>query len=330
MSEQTVLRRDELIPGHLSVTVHSHDVSARDGLVSCWSFVSEGFAPLGHPELVFTVRRALHDARDAVPTEAIKLFTAVWHRVHSLEGAVLQSGDVLAIQPGTFLGRDDVRGIGVIDAIPLDDLPLDSRHKTLIALVGEELEVARDFGLSRIIARLGQDEGMFPSAPWFDRARKSVARNDRSDRTILGRCMRVTARAGSATVEQDRIVFELPTSAAVALREPIGALPDDTALVVIVPIDPRADGLLVWRPGDREVTAIGPANSIGAKVSGNFIALVPNQPQDGSNPLEDGFAVRMTSESWARVRRAIASAEAIDLPATDGSLPFSLRWFCRD
>ncbi|MFO0561487.1 MAG: hypothetical protein U0269_25985 [Polyangiales bacterium] len=330
MTDQTVLRRDELIPGHLSVSVHSHDVSARDGLVSCWSFVSEGFAPLGHPELVFTVRRALNDARDAAPTEAIKLFTAVWHRVHSVEGAVLQSGDVIAIQPGTFLGRDDVRGVGVIDAMPLDDLTLDSRHKTLIALVGEELEVARDYGLSRVVARLGQDEGMFPSAPWFDRARKSVARNDRSEKTILGRCMRVTARAGSATVEGDRIVLELPTTAAGALREPIGELPEDTALVVIVPIDPRADGLLVWRPGDRELTAIGPSDAVGAKVSGNFIALVPNQPEDGSNPLEDGFAVRMTNDSWARVRRALAAAEAIELAAGDDSLPFSLRWFSRD
>jgi hypothetical protein len=330
MTDNTMLHRDELIPGHLSVSVHSHDVSARDGLVPCWSFVSDGFAALGHPELVFTIRRALSDRREDPPKDAIKLFTAVWHRVHTVEGAVLQSGDVLAIQPGTFLGRDDVRGVGVIDAMPLDEISLDSRYRTLVALVGEELEVGRDYGLSRVVARLGQDEGMFPCAPWFDRGRKSVARNDRSERTILGKCMRVTARAGSACVEGDRIVLDLPTTAAGALREPMGELPEDTALVVLVPINAKADGLLVWRPGDKELTAIGPADAVGAKVSGNFIALVPNQPADGSNPLEDGFAVRLTSESWARVRRAIAAGEPADVAATDDSLPFALRWFSRD
>lgn len=142
--------------------------------------------------------------------------------------------------------------------------------------------------------------------------------------------MRVTARAGSACVEGDRVALQLPATAAGALRDPIGELPDETALVVLVPIDAKADGLLVWRPGDKELTAIGPSDAVGAKVSGNFLAIVPNQPADGSNPLEDGFAVRLTNDSWARVRRALAAGEPIEIPATDDSLPFVLRWFSRD
>lgn len=330
MTDPTVLRREDLIPGHLSVSVHSLEVSARDGFVPCWSFVSDGFTALGHPELVLTIRRSLGDLQDQPPTEAIKLFTAVWHRVHSVEGSVLQSGDVLAIEPGAFLSRDDIRGVGILDAMTLDGIELGPRFRMLLPLVGEELSVARDYGLSRVAARLGQEEGMFPTAPWFDRGRKSVVRNDRSDRTVLGKCMRVTARAGSAFVEGDRIVLELPTSAAGALRDPLGELPADTALAVLVPLDPRADGLLVWNPNDRELTAIGPSDAVGARVSGNFIALVPNQPADGANPLEDGFAARFTEARWTEVRRALAAGEPVEVPSTDETMPFVLRWFSRD
>lgn len=313
--------------GRLTVSVYAHDVDARDGLIPCWSFVSDGFAREGHPELVFTVRRALAEARDAFTQEALKLFTAMWHRLNTVEGAVLQSGDVLAIEPGPFLGRDDVRAVGLLPAVDLQGVPRSSAQTLmLVALVGNEFDVARDYGLSRVAARLGQETGMFPCAPWFDRERLSVARNDRAERTVLGKCLRVTARAGSVVVSEDRVALELPRSAAEALREPLGELPSDTALVILLPVDLRADGLLVWEPGARELTAIGPADAIGARVSGNFIAFVSGQPADGSNPLEDGFALRMTGATWTRVRRALAAGEPIEVPATDESLAFALRW----
>lgn len=327
MTDQPLLQRFEPVTGRLAVDVYAHEIDARDGLISCWTYASEGFAREGHPELVFTVKRAIADERAAFSQEPLKLFTAVWHRLQSVEGSVLQSGDVLALEPGTFLGRDDVRAVGVLEAMPLDGVSLGrDERRMLVALVGDEYDVARDYGLSRVAARLGQETGMFPCAPWFDRGRISVARNDRAERTVLGKCMRVTARAGSAVVTEDRVVLELPKSAAEALRAPLGELPADTALVLLVPLDPRADGLLVWEPGARELTAIGASDAIGARVSGNFLALVPEQPSDGANPLEDGFAVRLSSASWSSVRRALAAGEPIDVPSTDETLPFSLRW----
>jgi hypothetical protein len=327
MSETSLVQRVDAIPGRLSIHVHAHEVPSRDGLTPCWSFVTAGFADEGHPELLFSVRRGLTDAREEPPRGALELFRAVWHRLHAVEGALLQSGDVLALEPGTFLGRDDVRGVGVLQEIPMPGVPAAKRPRLmLMGLVGEEHAVARDYGLARVAARLGQEEGMFPTAPWFDRKRIDLARNDRAERTVLGRCLRVTCRAGSAVVERDTIVLELPSSAAEALRAPLGDLPADTGLVLLLPIDPRADGLLVWEPGARELTAIGSADAQGARVSGNFLALVPGQPADGSNPLEDGFAVRVTDLSWTALRRALAAGEPFELPAQDDSLPFALRW----
>lgn len=328
MTEDSFVQRVEVLPGRLSVSVFAHEVPARDGLVACWSFVTSGFNDEGHPELVFTVRRALGDVRAEFPQDGLKLFGAVWHRLHSVEGSMVQSGDVLALEPGTFLGREDVRAVGALPAMPLPGVP-ESRGERLmlVALVGAEHDVARDYGLSRVAARIGQEDGMFPCAPWFDRARISVARNDKPERTVLGKCLRVTARAGSVVVEGDRVTLDLPKSAAQALREPLGELPGDTALVILLPLDRRADGLLVWEPGARELTAIGAADSAGTRVSGNFLAIVPAQPADGSNPLEDGFAVRVTDASWAALRRALAAAEPFELAPQDDSLPFALRWY---
>ncbi|MDP3275507.1 MAG: hypothetical protein Q8Q09_09955 [Deltaproteobacteria bacterium] len=326
-STHTPLARIELLAGRLSLAVYAHEVHAQDGLVPCWTWVSQGFALEGHPELTLTIRRGLREPVEPFSQDPAKLFGALWHRLHAVEGALLQSGDVLALEPGEFLATDQWAAVGALPAMPLAQVPaLDANALMLIALYKDEFELARDYGLSRVSARMGRDAGLFPSAPWLDRDRKSVAKNDRPERTVLGKCLRVTSRAGCVFVSDDCVQLELPARAAEGLRAPLGELPEDTALVLLLPHDPLADGVLVWQPNDREITAIGAQDSRGTRVCGNFVALIHGQPANGANPLEDGFAVRTKDTEWQALRRALAAGQDWSLTATDESLGFALRF----
>jgi hypothetical protein len=328
---QALVRTETILTERLEVRIYAHEIEGRDGLVSCCTYVTRGFALLGQRELAFSVRRLLTETRADFSTDPLKLFGALWHRVQSTSGALIQSGDVFALEPdSSFLGRNDVRGVGVLPWISSDGLTVEAIQTgaplLLIALVAEELDVARDYGLLRVSARLGQNEGLFHTCPYFDRTRKSVVPRDNAEKTVLGRCMRVTVRAGSACVEQDRVTLRLPVSAAEALREPLGDLPAETGLVLLLPLDETADGLLCWEPGSKELTAIGDRDSRGLRVGANFVVFVSDQPDDGANPLEDGFALRMTKHTWTLVRRALATGEAIEIAPTDSSLPWRIEW----
>lgn len=323
---RALVRTDTLLAERLEVRIYAHEIEGRDGLVSCVTYVTRGFALLGQRELCFSLKRLMTESREMISDEPKKLFGALWHRVNATSGSLIQPGDVFALEPGMFLGRDDVRGLGVVSYVPVEGLVLESEPLLLVGLVGDELDVARDYGLLRVTARLGQSEGMFHTCPWFDRGRKSLVLRDSAEKTVLGKCMRVTVRAGSVVVAEDCVTLLLPKSAAEALREPLGDLPADTGLVLLMPLDERADGLLCWEPGAKEITAIGGRDSQGRRVSGNFAALVSEQPGDGANPLEDGFALRMTTARWTEIRRALASGEAREVSATDGSLSWRIQW----
>lgn len=321
-----LVRTETILHDRLEVRIYAHEIEGRDGLVPCCTYVTRGFALLGQRELCFSLRRQLTESREAFSEEPLKLFGALWHRVNATQGSLIQSGDVFALEPGTFLGRPDVKGVGVVPYVPVEGLALEREPLLLLGLVGNELDIARDYGLLRVSARLGQLEGMFHTCPWFDRDRKSLVLRDSAEKTVLGKCMRVTVRAGSVVVAEDCVTLRLPKSAAEALREPLGDLPADTALVLLMPLDETADGLLCWEPMSKEITAIGGRDSEGRRVAGNFAALVSEQPANGANPLEDGFALRMTSATWTEARRAIANGEPIAIEAGDGSLAWRIQW----
>ena len=97
--------------------------------------------------------------------------------------------------------------------------------------------------------------------------------------------------------------------AATHLRTSLADLAADTPLALLTDFDQGANGCLVWEPGQSGLAAITPPGSDGSRMCGCFALFVPAQPANDVRLVEDGIALMLTADSWARVREALSQVE---------------------
>jgi hypothetical protein len=56
------------------------------------------------------------------------------------------------------------------------------------------------------------------------------------------------------------------------------------------------------------------------------MAFVPDHSENSGKLIEDGFVMLLTNASWEAVRRALATGEAVMIPATGEGMSFQLEW----
>ena len=82
---------------------------------------------------------------------------------------------------------------------------------------------------------------------------------------------------------------------------------------------------MVYPPDGDTALTIGDSRSADPRVAGNFLALVPGQPQTSVRTIEDGFAVFLGPADWLPVMTAIGDGQPVTLDAgASGGL--SLTW----
>lgn len=196
-----------------------------------------------------------------------------------------------------------------------------------IPLTEGEIEVAKAFGFSRVLARLGRAYRHYPFPPWIDSARASVASSDEFEKTVLHGIPWIWPNGASALWlrDQDQILLRLTSAAGERLTDALGQLPGSTAIVVLTEIDPIANGCLVWEPGQRGPTAITPnGGHNGLALSACFLLFVPDQPANGGRGIEDGLTFELTATSWTALRAAFETRRPAAIPADHDGLGFSL------
>jgi hypothetical protein len=124
--------------------------------------------------------------------------------------------------------------------------------------------------------------------------------------------------------EENRIELRVMRGAEPSLRR-LAELPPDAVIALLPSLDPEADGLLCWEPGQAAPLGITPPDSEGALLAGCFVVFVPAQPDDGGLMLEDGYAVKLTAASWQAVRDALINGRDLDLPAR-GAMALRVVW----
>jgi hypothetical protein len=110
------------------------------------------------------------------------------------------------------------------------------------------------------------------------------------------------------------------------MRNHLDQIPMNKPLVLLTKLDPSANACLVWEPGQSDPHAITPPNSSGTRMCGCFMLFVSEQSGDSGRIIEDGFAMKLTNESWATIRQAFKTREAVFIPATDKGMSFALEW----
>lgn len=303
----------EILPGRALARVFSHEVAVRSGRVACWTYVTQGLAALGQPELALSLRRAPEARLEMARPEPLHLLATIAQL--AADGRVVGPGDYTELGPRGFL-RSDLRGFAYQIAQPLDGVVLPPGTLSCIGLLTAELEVAKRFGALRVLARLGRDSAFFPTALWCDPERTAVASPDEA--SILDGVASALFPGVTVTLQGRAIHLVVPRRVAPQLAEALPSLPANAALALLATLAPDADACLVWSPGQVGAQAISPAGSQAARMAGNFLLLVPEQRADGGNPFEDGFAYLLTDASHKLMRWALGTGTAVELAADGG------------
>jgi hypothetical protein len=314
----------ELIPGKLTAKVYLHEIPTQgptsDGAVSCWSYVTSGLWAHKQKEVIFTLRRGRQEADDGFPRDPLHLFTDIYHWAQ--QGRLVDAGDVSQFSGKGLFGRH----LLYIRPQPLQDVTVPDRAITALLVTEDEVIAVQEFGISRVVARLGQVSQYYPCPSWSDRLRPGLSFERTRQESLLARVARIHAPGVRACKEGKQIIVRFAPRAGEQLQQNLTQVPAHTPFALLTDLDPKANGCFVWEPGQAGATAITPPNSDGSRLSGCFVVFIPEATENGGRLLEDGFALMLTSSSWTALRQALLRGETIAIPGTNDTYSALLEW----
>jgi hypothetical protein len=313
--------RLDLVPGKLSAQVYLHDVKSVRRKIPCWTYVTDGLRERGQKEVVITLSREEDENASDFPRAPLKFFSHLYE--FSEGGESVDVGDVTQFEGDGFMGR-----AGIVYAEPesLYGLELPSFSLAAVLLTEDELQAVHAFGATRVLALLGKAARHYPYPAWSDRSRPGLELTATLEQSVLAQIDRRRIPGLRVRVEGNRIVASVAPEAVEDLQTVLSRATVNVPLALPTDLDPVADGCLVWEPGHLEPTVAAPPGSRRTRLSGCFLALVPDQEEDCSEIVEDGMVVSFTDSSWLAVKGALETQAPITIPSTSGSLHFTLSW----
>ncbi|MCE9572293.1 MAG: hypothetical protein K8W52_03990 [Deltaproteobacteria bacterium] len=312
----------ELIAGKLAVDIYAHDIATQHGALPVWTFVSTGLASQHQAEVRITVKREPNEKVDAYPRDLLDLYRAIYRQ--AAKGSPLTAGQWLEVPPG-LLGRADFQGVVFVPQVPFLEVPSSAGSLTGLIVTKNEAASTETFGLTRLMARLGQAEQFYPTTPWADRKRAELVGPDGNDGSLLAKVPSMRFDAGEVIGGADgRITLSLLPGARALFKQIFAAKPDG-GFALLLPIADNADSCLVWEPGQHDAAAIVGPGSTGQRRAGNYVMLVAGKDAYVSL-IEDGFGLVFPPAAWAKVRAALEQGT----PLTLRDPSFTIEWLETD
>jgi hypothetical protein len=310
----------EVVTGKLSARVYLHDIESQSGPIACWSYVSHGLAALEQAEIVFTLRRDPDEPSDGFPQDPLHLLATIYQLAD--DGQRVGPGAVTRFGAQSFLGHH----LLYVEAQPLDRVPLPPSCLAALLITTDELRAVREFGSTRVLARMGQASSHYPFPPWVDRRRPGLSLARTFEHSLLSKLPCVAVPDVRVGVESNQIMVSALRGAQPPWQDRLAGLSDDVPLALLTARDPTANGCLVWVPGQSGPAAITPPGSDGSRLCGCFVVLLPEQPENGGRILEDGFVMELIADSWKAVRDALIEGRDVGIPAVGTGMSFALTW----
>lgn len=308
--------QEELVPGELKVVIHSHSIPAGAGELSCWSYVTQGLGRHKQREAIFTLVRRPDEKPESFPREPMAVFRTLL--ALAKEGRTVAAGGCTSLAGEGLLG---FQGFAYVD--PVWAPPGDSASHNCVAMIGltsDEVATLREFGSTRVLSMLGRAERYYPAPFWTERGRPSRVAMSSIEQSFLSKIPLVSGAGFSVYRERSRVVLRARVGSAGETVKAVRARPADAPVALLTRIDPTADGALVWVPSQTHADTITPPNSQALRVCGSFVLFLPGEQVDGQQLLEDGYLLRLTTETWRLLRNAILVQEDIQSPL------FELHW----
>lgn len=316
----------DVIPHKLKVRVFLHDIVNGGETISCWSYVTEGLMAHKQKEIIVTLRRNEHQNAEDYPHDFFELFRIIYSLAAS--GKLVDVGGITAFSSETrFMGTKGIAGLGYVEPEALPGVDVAGPMLAAILLKGDEPEIVRQFGITRVTALLGMKYRRYPYPVWSETKRDPVASLRPMQKTFLTRAPRLLSVNASYYEEGHHIFLSVRPEFREILGENIGQVPVDSPLIFnITYIDPRADACLVWSPNEHApLAAITPPDSHGVRVTGSFLAFVPEQGTNEVTRVEDGHALLLTTSSWKKIREALSSGTNVSIEGANGTI-LSIEW----
>lgn len=306
----------EVAPG-LEVQVVVHEVKEPDGPVPLWSCVTKGLSRRpGQREVVLSIRRGPKQGANDLPEDVLLLLGMIDDVAG--QGKLVDAGTVTELGARGLL-RSTVRGVLWVRAGELPGIELSGPSLAGVLLVGEELAIARHCP-SRVLARLGQGAARWPHPVWSDPDRRSPAP---AGDTVLEGVPTIRALSAYARFHEKQVWLRFDREGHAALVRGLKRVALGTPVFLLLGIDPRSAGCLVWQPGQTGVvthTPDGKPAKRGAPLSACFLADVPGTATDELQLVEDGASLLLRHGLSDRLRKAILKGRPVTLDGEDGLL----------
>jgi hypothetical protein len=127
----------------------------------------------------------------------------------------------------------------------------------------------------------------------------------------------------SPVIGQGTLVVSLPAASRELLAE---ALAGKGPVALTAELDPEADALAVYRPGQKGPFALRAGEAPVARMAGTFVAFTSGADADVAKLVEDGFVVELTAASRRALDEAFAAGRDLQLLGAPGSMAVKIRW----
>ena len=317
--------RPEYSDGDVHTYVHQFPTSR--GHLHCWTFLSRGLRAYGQLEVTCTVAHVSGDHLQGAADPVRHFFSDL--RSLAQQGRTIDPGTCTSFGVGRLLGA---KGVAFVEAGELDGIEIGEPHLTAIPLFESEVEAYLGFGPPRVLARLGKHFRHFPFPPWWVPGREVVAALPGDEQSLLGRVPRLRTRYLCARIDggpqaqlRRNLVFREHPEERASLVASLARLPEATTFALIPRIDPEADSMFVWVPGQADRCAIAPEGSQGQRTGLCGVLVAFPAKEDNWVEHEDGAALWLTNETWSRLRDAIRDGAELELPMMGGKR-LTLTW----
>jgi hypothetical protein len=331
-----------LIGNQLSMTVATRTYDTVGGPIESAAFATRGFVGLGERELVLVVRlRPAEDWSD-LAARVGRLFSSLFEVGRARPGLSVGARTILAPQSSPLLGRPDF--LGIVYTHLSDDLRglVDAEGLLCILVTGREVEIAERAGQTRLLGQLGKRARFFPTPPWSDRDRPELLTNAAWSGACLPMLPTMSLYGASAwitipispkpvPVGEDylsenlnsvRIEWWIEPRSRSVLETALRQIADTQPIAILLSVAPGVPRCLTWMPGQEGMSAISDFRhgSTDPRCAGNFLALVPDRPDNQAIVIEDGFGAFLRAEDWQRIRAALTTGEEVHVRDSKGEV----------
>lgn len=283
--------------------------------------IAEAFKTGGRsfPESILHLFANIYDDHFANSEEG-KLDEAMWYEWPQFEGDQPQHflGDTKWV--AFIFGPPDYLGYADLEGLFIGNQP----YMSIQSIFADEFELAKRFGVTRLMALMGQHLQAYPWPRFIDRERKSAipagidVTKAREENKVFeaGEQVVLSELCAVLDIKAKTVSLRIPQHQVILLKAHLDTLGSGSGVIFNLTFAPHADSHLYWNPlaasSPSEYHFIKKATTNPQEeptvelIGGSFLAIVPRGASDFITVHEDGFVAMISSLSWTVLRQCLS------------------------